>query len=117
MNSDWIGMALNECHALDWSQSNPLGLHSIRRDWMTLDWIGLIRIALDSNESNRMELNWIGLDPIHWMLFHLGLAEFPIVGFLQVEIPTSYSFSSNVSTGNRSNFSCCLAKSFRRPLY
>ena len=56
-----------------------------------LDAIGLDCIPsdrMDSIESNQNELEWTGLSAVHWMLFYHGLGEFPIVGFLQFEIPT-----------------------------
>ena len=55
---------------------------------MPMDWIESNPNALDSNESNRIELEWTGLSAVHWMLLCHGLVEFPIIGFLQVEIPT-----------------------------
>ena len=55
---------------------------------MPLDWIESHPIELDSIESNQVELEWTGLSAVHWMLFCHGLGEFPIVGFLQFEIPT-----------------------------
>ena len=81
MKLNWIGLALNQCHLLDWS---PLELHSIQSDWIEFD-----STALDSNESDRIELEWIGLSAVHWMLFCHGLVEFPIAEFHQVEIPIS----------------------------
>ena len=56
---------------------------------MPLDWIESNSIALDSSESNRIELEWAGLSAVHWMLLSHGLDEFPTVGFLEFEIPTS----------------------------
>ena len=86
MKLNWIGLALSQCHLLDWS---PLELHSIQLDWIELDWIEFDSTALDSNESDRIELEWSGLSAVHWMLFCHGLVEFPIAEFRQVEIPTS----------------------------
>ena len=56
---------------------------------MPLDWIESNSIALDSNESSWTELEWAELSAVHWMLLKHGLDEFPTVGFLEFEIPTS----------------------------
>ena len=55
---------------------------------MSFDWIEFHPIGLDSIESNQIKLERTGLSAVHWMLFHHGLGEFLIVGFLRFEIRT-----------------------------
>ena len=66
MKLNWIGLALNQCHLLDWS---PLELHSIQLDWIEFD-----STALDSNESDRIELEWAWIEcsPLDVILSWIG---------------------------------------------